>query len=177
MEITKDLLKQWSACTDGYSWFLRNFPQGGPCHVVAKALRGDKRYADEQWLYSNVFNTFVAQPETIAAVVQKDVETQVQDGAAVIQELEKEAASGYGSQLAASGYGSQLAASGDGSRLAASGDGSQLAASGDGSQLAASGYDSRLAASGYDSRLAASGDGSQLAASGDGSQLAASGDG
>ena len=184
MRITKALLKEWSACTSGYGWFIQRFPQGASCHEVARALRKDKRYDDERWLFSNVFNKFVAQPEIIADVVKKDTETQICAGTALIAKLAESAdksdgsllaASGRYSLLAASGYGSQLAASGYGSQLAASGRYSQLAASGSYSLLAASGYGSQLAASGSYSLLAASGNGNQLAASGYGSQLAASG--
>ena len=166
LTITKDLLKEWSACTSGYSWFIKRFPHGAPCHEVAQALREDKRYADERWLFVNVFNTFIAHPEIIAAVVRQDIDTQVSAGAALITELSTSSEAGIYSRLAASSIYSTLAASGNYSTLAAAGNYSTLAASGYGSRLAASGNGSMLAASGNDSMLAASGNDSRLAASG-----------
>ena len=164
MRITKALLKEWSACTSGYGWFIQRFPQGASCHEVARALRKDKRYDDERWLFSNVFNKFVAQPEIIADVVKKDTETQICAGTALIAKLAESADKSDGSLLAASGRYSLLAASGYGSQLAASGYGSQLAASGRYSQLAASGSYSLLAASGTRSVAVAAGFGSSASA-------------
>mgnify|MGYP000213950155 CR=1 FL=1 len=173
MQITKELLKEWSACRDGYGWFVSKFPQGAAYTEVSAALRADKRYADDTWLASNAFRFLFNAPELIENFVKADVDALI---AAVQPSIDSTlAASGYGSRLAASGYDSRLAASCYDSRLAASGNYSTLAASGNGSTLAASGNDSRLAASGNDSRLAASGYGSGLAASGNGSTLAASG--
>ena len=59
MQITKELLKEWSACKDGYSWFLSNFPQGGDVHVVGSKLREDKRFDDSRWLVDQVFDHFI----------------------------------------------------------------------------------------------------------------------
>jgi hypothetical protein len=28
--VTKARLKEWSACTDGFQWFVKKFPQGAP---------------------------------------------------------------------------------------------------------------------------------------------------
>ena len=128
MRITKALLKEWSACTSGYGWFIQLFPQGASCHEVARALREDKRYDDERWLFSNVFNKFVAQPEIIADVVKKDTETQICAGTALIAKLAESADKSDGSQLAASGNDSQLAASGTRSVAVAAGFGSSASA-------------------------------------------------
>ena len=46
LEITKDRLKGWSACTEGYRWFLEKFPQGGDFADVYAALQEDQRYDD-----------------------------------------------------------------------------------------------------------------------------------
>ena len=162
MEITKDLLKSWSACRDGYGWFVTKFPQGAPCEEVAAALRTDKRYEDERWLHSNVLTALFNQPEGIADFVQKDVAGLIAEGQALIDLPEADTTDE-----------SRLAASGNDSRLAASGNGSRLAASGNDSRLAASGNDSRLAASGYGSRLAASGNRSVAMAAGPGSSASA----
>ena len=43
LAITKDRVKAWSACHDGYRWFLENFPLGGEFAEVYAALQADKR--------------------------------------------------------------------------------------------------------------------------------------
>jgi len=158
LTITADLLKSWSACADGYQWFLKNYQQGATFGEINDALRADKRYSDSSWLVNRVFAAAVQDVSIVAASVKQ----MGADAAAIEKQVAETpvgetSASGYGSKLAASGNGSQLAASGYGSQLAASGNGSQLAASGNGSQLAASGNYSQLAASGNYSKLAASG--------------------
>jgi len=158
LTITADLLKSWSACADGYQWFLKNYQQGATFGEINDALRADKRYSDSSWLVNRVFAAAVQDVSIVAASVKQ----MGADAAAIEKQVAETpvgetSASGNDSQLAASGYGSKLAASGNGSQLAASGYGSQLAASGNGSQLAASGNYSQLAASGNYSKLAASG--------------------
>ena len=173
LQITKEKLRDWSACTDGYQWFLKKFPQGAAYTEVSAALRADKRYADDTWLASNAFRSLFNAPELIENFVKADVDALI---AAVQPSIDSRlAASGNDSALAASGNDSRLAAFGNDSRLAASGYDSTLAASGNGSRLAASGNDSRLAASGNDSTLAASGNDSRLTASGNDSMLEAKG--
>jgi len=162
MQITKELLKEWSACRDGYGWFVSKFPQGAAYTEVSAALRADKRYADDTWLASNAFRFLFNAPELIENFVKADVDALI---AAVQPSIDSRlAASGYGSTLAASGYGSTLAASGNYSALAASGNDSRLAASGNGSTLAASGNYSALEAKGNCSVAMAAGLGSIAAA-------------
>ena len=74
MKITKDLLKKWGACTDGYKWYVNKFPQGAKYSEVNKALRDDKRYNDSGWLTNKVFAAFFEQPELIASVVAAEVQ-------------------------------------------------------------------------------------------------------
>lgn len=51
MKITKDQLKCWNACKDGYGWFLRRFPDGeAEYQDVLNALAEDDRPADADWL-------------------------------------------------------------------------------------------------------------------------------
>jgi len=179
MQITKELLKEWNACTDGYRWFLANFPQGGDVQEIGEALRNDKRTDDASWLISNVFAHFIKAPEFIGSYTEGEVK-------AVLKSVEgspntasgyssTSAASGDYSKSAASGNSSTSAASGYSSTSAASGYSSTSAASGDYSKSAASGYSSTSAASGYYITSAASGDYSTSAASGNSSTSAASG--
>ena len=50
MQITKELLKEKSACADGYRWFLEKFPEGGEYQAVLDALCEDDRLDDAKWL-------------------------------------------------------------------------------------------------------------------------------
>ena len=54
MKITKDQLKCWKACQDGYGWFLRRFPDGeAEYQDVLNALAEDDRPADAAWLMNH----------------------------------------------------------------------------------------------------------------------------
>ena len=178
MKITKELLKEWDACIEGYKWFIQKFPLGASVQKVVSELRLDSRPDDAGWLFEKVLDYCIHDPAAVKEFVTAVLEPVEGDEAFNLTsgDFSRLAASGNYSRLTASGGYSQLAASGDCSQLAASGDCSRLAASGYGSRLASSGDRSQLAASGYSSRLAASGDFSQLAASGYGSQLTSSGD-
>ena len=107
MKITKELLKDWRACADGYSWFLRAFPQGGDVHVVGSALREDKRFDDASWLTNHVFSHFIKAPQEIAGYVESDI-------ALTLKSVE-------GSPTASSGDYSTAASSGVYSKAASSG--------------------------------------------------------
>ena len=135
MQITKELLKEWSACRDGYGWFVSKFPQGAAYTEVSAALRADKRYADDTWLASNAFRFLFNAPELIENFVKADVDALI---AAVQPSID--------STLAASGNDSALAASGNDSRLAASGNDSTLEAKGNCSVAMAAGLGSIAAA-------------------------------
>ena len=57
-EITKERLKGWDACADGYRWFLTKFPSGSAdLLAVHEALNADKRYDDAVWLMDRFFST------------------------------------------------------------------------------------------------------------------------
>ena len=51
LKISKEQLKSWGACKEGYEWFLRNFPEGeGEYQDVLNALASDDRQNDADWL-------------------------------------------------------------------------------------------------------------------------------
>lgn len=60
LEITKERLREWSACASGYEWFLKKFPKGGLFADVYKALRNDRRYEDASWLITLVIDQLKA---------------------------------------------------------------------------------------------------------------------
>ena len=54
MKITKDQLKSWAACREGYEWFLRRFPEGeAEYQDVLNALAEDDRPNDADWLMNH----------------------------------------------------------------------------------------------------------------------------
>lgn len=67
MQITKEQVKAWHACTDGYRWFLEKFPQGGAYAAVHQALTDDKRFDDARWLVSQMYKTHLNSAEFIKA--------------------------------------------------------------------------------------------------------------
>jgi len=51
MKITKDMLRAWHACRDGYEWFLRHYPDGeADYQAVLDALATANRPSDAHWL-------------------------------------------------------------------------------------------------------------------------------
>lgn len=68
LEITKERLREWSACASVYGWFLEKFPQGGMFGVVYNALRDDRRYQDGDWLVERVFSQLDAGTKAVQLV-------------------------------------------------------------------------------------------------------------
>ena len=56
LQITKDRVKSWDACSDGYRWFLGKFPEGAEFVPVYRALITDKRGDDADWLVGKLFD-------------------------------------------------------------------------------------------------------------------------
>ncbi|EMA6536145.1 hypothetical protein U3708_001026, partial [Salmonella enterica] len=65
--ITKEQLKKWHACTEGYRWFLDKFPQGGVYTNVRDALIADRHYDDARWLVDRMYDSYPDNPEFIRA--------------------------------------------------------------------------------------------------------------
>jgi len=172
LNITKDLLRSWSACADGYAYFLEHWSDGSTYAAVQAKLREDRKTNWSVWLTAHVWEAAIADPSSsIAALAQAEV-----DEAITTTKDSPNSASGYFSKAASSGNYSKAASSGDRSTAASSGDGSTAASSGDGSTAASSGYGSTAASSGNYSKAASSGYGSTAASSGYGSTAASSGD-
>ncbi|EHD7146158.1 hypothetical protein JQR66_000487 [Salmonella enterica] len=111
MQITKEQVKSWSACTDGYRWFLEKFPQGGAYADVHGALMTDKRFDDARWLVDKMYRTFLDSAEFIkaetAAIDQMTKELTNMEGPSDKAEGEKN--SGYYAQISATGKNSVVA--------------------------------------------------------------------
>jgi Ca2+-binding RTX toxin-like protein len=157
MQITKEQLKQWSACRDGYEWFLRQFPEGtGTYHDIVTALYADKRAADARWLSDNCYRAFgVAEfsPVELASLNAMAIE---------LNSLEHPA----DSELCSSGYGAQIGSSGNGA---------QIGSSGNDARIGSSGYDARIGSSGNDARIGSSGNDAQIGSSGNDAQIEVTG--
>src|SRR5574337_42944 len=69
LQITRDLLKPWSPCANGYKWFLNKFPQGAAYTAVQKALRDDNRLDDARWLTDQVWANLILNTPAITADV------------------------------------------------------------------------------------------------------------
>ena len=85
LQITKDRIKSWGACSDGYRWFLAKFPDGGQFSDVHSSLIEDKRVGDADWLASKAFEEFdtatrVKQIAIIAGADEKAIAAQVAAG-------------------------------------------------------------------------------------------------
>ena len=86
LQITKDRVKSWAACRDGYRWFLGKFPEGAEFVPVYRALIADKRGGDADWLVVKLFDeldatTRVKQTAIIAGADAAAIAAQVAAGA------------------------------------------------------------------------------------------------
>ena len=86
LQITKDRVKSWAACSDGYRWFLGKFPEGAEFVSVYRALIAEKRGDDADWLVGKLFGeldttTRVKQTAIIAGADAAAIAAQVAAGA------------------------------------------------------------------------------------------------
>jgi Ca2+-binding RTX toxin-like protein len=201
LQITKDLLKPWSPCSEGYKWFIAKFPQGAEFTAVQKALRDDKRFDDARWLTEAVWRNLILQTPALTLDVVADHKAEALEIIAETTALTLEVptaeelgagtptstsdggkadsrigASGHYTQIGASGHSTRIGASGDYTQIGASGHSTRIGASGDYTQIGASGDSTQIGASGDSTRIGASGDYTQIGASGDSTQIGASGD-
>ncbi|ELT6446087.1 hypothetical protein Q8B73_004497, partial [Salmonella enterica] len=149
--ITKEQLKKWHACTEGYRWFLDKFPQGGTYTDVHDALIADEHYDDAYWLSNKMYDTYLNNPEFLRA--ETDMTNKMVGELTSIEHLSNQT-EGKNS-------------SGDDARIGSSGDGARIGSSGDGAQIGSSGDYARIGSSGDRAQIGSSGDGAQIGSSGD----------
>ncbi len=164
LEITKDRVKAWSACSHGYRWFLNKFPEGGAFADVHKALIEDKRGSDADWLVGKAFDEFdtetrVKQIAVIAGADAKAIAERVAAGA-------EAATTGEGANAATTGEGANAATTGEGANAATTGEGANAATTGEGANAATTGDWANAATTGYRANAATTGEGSVAAALG-----------
>ncbi|ABX36048.1 hypothetical protein Daci_3410 [Delftia acidovorans SPH-1] len=186
LEITKERVKEWSACTGGYRWFLEQFPQGGQFVPVYRALRAAGRADDANWLVGKISPELdpVLRVAQIAQVVGADREWVAEQVQEVIKAADKDVATGYKGHAAATGdeghaaatgYKGHAAATGNYGHAAATGYKGHAAATGDEGHAAATGNYGHAAATGYKGHAAATGDEGHAAATGNYGHAAATG--
>ncbi|EBE6491172.1 hypothetical protein PPQ05_000950 [Salmonella enterica] len=173
MQITKEQVKSWHACTDGFRWFLDKFPQGGAYADVHGALIADKRFDDARWLVDKMYRTHLDKAEFIQA------ETAATDK--MVGELTSSGddarigSSGDDARIGSSGYNAQIGSSGDDARIGSSGDDAQIGSSGYNAQIGSSGYNAQIGSSGYNAQIGSSGDDARIGSSGYNARITASG--
>ena len=148
LAITKERVKAWSACADGYRWFLEKFSQGGEFAEVYASLQADKRYDDSVWLADRVFAELDA-----PAQVQQTVLISGADKA----KIEKAAAEAGTSEgvTATTGEGANAATTGDWANAATTGNWANAATTGEGANAATTGNWAVAAALGYGAKAKA----------------------
>ncbi|MFZ5396511.1 hypothetical protein ACOY9Z_00275 [Enterobacter roggenkampii] len=186
MQITKEQVKAWHACTDGFRWFLDKFPQGGAYADVHGALIADKRFDDARWLVDKMYRTHLDKPEFIQAETaatdkmvgeltstehpsdQVEGENNSGDDARIGSSGDdaRIGSSGNYAQIGSSGYNAQIGSSGYNARIGSSGYNAQIGSSGDDARIGSSGYNARIGSSGYNAQITASGKGSVVACAG-----------
>ncbi|EIK1041256.1 hypothetical protein LJU78_001582 [Salmonella enterica] len=174
MQITKEQVKSWHACTDGFRWFLDKFPQGGAYADVHGALIADKRFDDARWLVDKMYRTHLDKAEFIQA------ETAATDK--MVGELTSSGddarigSSGDDARIGSSGYNARIGSSGDDARIGSSGYNAQIGSSGDDARIGSSGDDAQIGSSGYNAQIGSSGYNAQIGSSGYNAQIGSSGD-
>jgi len=149
LEITKERLREWSACTSGYGWFLEKFPQGGMFGEVYNALRDDRRYEDSDWLINHVFaeldtGTKAVQLVSITGADKAKIEQQVKDYG------------GKEGEVATTGNLANAATTGDWANAATTGNLANAATTGDWANAATTGEHAVAAAIGTEGKAKAS---------------------
>ena len=184
LAITKDRLKAWSACSDGYRWFLEHFPQGGQFAAVHAALNADKRYSDADWLLDRVFadlDTGERVRQTVltsgadAAAIEKLAQAGGPDDAVTTGEGANAVTTGEGANAVTTGEGANAATTGEGANAATTGYMANAATTGEGANAATTGYRANAATTGYRANAATTGYMANAATTGEGAVAAALG--
>ncbi|EDZ3145605.1 hypothetical protein GVZ81_07640 [Salmonella enterica] len=177
MQITKEQVKAWHACTDGFRWFLDKFPQGGSYADVHGALIADKRFDDARWLVDKMYRTHLDKPEFIqaetAATDKMVVELNSMEHPS--DQVEGENSSGDDAQIGSSGNYARIGSSGYDAQIGSSGNYARIGSSGYNAQIGSSGYNAQIGSSGNYARIGSSGDDARITASGKGSVVACAG--
>ncbi|EGH3666519.1 hypothetical protein IEB76_003226 [Salmonella enterica] len=169
MQITKEQVKSWHACTDGFRWFLDKFPQGGAYADVHGALIADKRFDDARWLVDKMYRTHLDKAEFIQAETAA-TDKMVGELTSMEQPSDKvaegENSSGNYARIGSSGYNARIGSSGNYARIGSSGYNARIGSSGYNAQIGSSGYNAQIGSSGNYAQITATGKGSVVACAG-----------
>ena len=177
--LSRELVKGWSPCADGYRWFLGKFPQGGAYTVVHAALRADNRFADADWLFSNALahalrnapgataDLVAANSDETAKLIEATAPAKLKipdatNAKAAVENDNGEddariGSSGNDAQIGSSGYGAQIGSSGNDARIGSSGNGARIGSSGNDAQIGSSGHGAQINAAGENAVVACAG--------------------
>ena len=163
LQITKDRVKSWAACSDGYRWFLGKFPEGAEFVPVYRALIAEKRGDDADWLVGKLFDeldttTRAKQTAIIAGADAAAIAAQVAAGAeatttgeganaATTGNWANAATTGYRANATTTGYRANAATTGEGANAATTGNWANAATTGKHAVAAALGIDAKAKAS------------------------------
>ena len=178
LEINKERLREWSACTSGVRWFLERFPQGGMFGDVYNGLRDNKRYQDSDWLIDRVFAELdagakTAQLVSIAGADKAKIEQQVKDCGGKEGDA---ATTGKRANAATTGEGANAATTGNWANAATTGNWANAATTGEGANAATPGYRANAATTGYRANAATTGEGANAATTGNRANAATTGE-
>ena len=146
LTITTELLREWQACKDGYSWFVSKFPQGGAYEDVQSALKADKRADDLRWLTDRMFESLLKTPSLTALAVKgfqadaPDVEVasvNAEDAPAHDQDAAQIGSSGHFARIGSSGHSARINAEGARAVIASAGLNARVRAGEEGAVAAA----------------------------------------
>jgi len=173
LQITKDRVKSWAACSDGYRWFLGKFPEGAEFVPVYRALIAEKRGDDADWLVGKLFDeldttTRVKQTAIIAGADAVAIAAQVASGA-------EAATTGYRANAATTGEGANAATTGYRANAATTGNWANAATTGEGANAATTGEGANAATTGNWANAATTGEGANAATTGNWANAATTG--
>ncbi|MDA5524915.1 hypothetical protein PGS42_21035 [Yersinia kristensenii] len=173
MQITKEQVKTWQACTGGYRWFLEKFPQGGAYSAVHSALNEDKRFDDARWLVNQMYRTFLGNAEFIKA--ETDATDKMIADLNGMELPDGESSSGNYARIGSSGNYAQIGSSGNYAQIGSSGNYAQIGSSGNYAQIGSSGNYARIGSSGNYARIGSSGNYARIGSSGNYARIGSSG--
>ena len=145
--ITKQRVKDWQACEDGYRWFLANYkPAEAEFVPVYQHLVRDDRGGDADWLMGKLFAEIdgalsVKLVTQIAGAEEKLIAEQVAAGATGFstEDEANAATTGEGANAATTGYRANAATTGEGANAATTGEGANAATTGNWANAATTG--------------------------------------
>ena len=157
LKITNERLREWKACSSGYSWFLQKFPQGGMFADVYSELKKDRRHSDSDWLINKVFSELdttekTAQIVFITGADKAKIEQQVKEcggneaNAVTTSDEANAVTTGDGANAATTGNGANAVTTGYWANAVTTGDGANAVTEGNHAVAAALGIESKAKA-------------------------------